>query len=480
LLLTISTTHKPATDLGYILHKNPARLQSFEMPFGAAHVFYPEATEERCTAALLLDVDPVGLVRDGRGRDADRFGLQHYVSDRPYVASSFLSVAIGRIFGTAMSGRSKERQELADAPIPLEVRLAAVAAHGGDEILGKLFEPLGYDVTAASEPLDPTFTEWGQSRYYDVRLRATVRVRDLLTHLTVLIPVLDNDKHYWVGDDEVEKLLRRGEGWLSEHPSRALISDRYLKHRRSLVRVALERLAEADEPDPDAAEEEHAAEEQVIEKPLRLQDQRLDAALEAVIASGARRVVDLGCGWGALIERLVKDRSIREILGMDVSFRALEAARRRLRLDRASATKQERVKLIHGSLIYRDSRIEGYDAAVATEVIEHLEPFRLEMFARVVFEFAAPATVILTTPNREYNQLFPFLEPGHLRHRDHRFEWTRAEFTAWVEATADAYGYIAQISGIGPVDPDHGAPSQIAVFSRISEPPNPKAPTTEP
>ena len=324
-----------------------------------------------------------------------------------------------------MSGRSKERQELADAAIPLEVRLAAVAAHGGDEILGKLFEPLGYEVTAASEPLDPTFPEWGQSRYYDLRLRATVRVRDLLTHLTVLIPVLDNDKHYWVGDDEVEKLLRRGEGWLSEHPSRALISDRYLKHRRSLVRVALERLAEADEPDPDAAEEEHAAEEQVIEKPLRLQDQRLDAALEAVTAAGAHRVVDLGCGWGALIERMVKDRSIREIFGMDVSFRALEAARRRLRLDRASATKQERVKLIHGSLIYRDSRIEGYDAAVATEVIEHLEPSRLEMFARVVFEFAVPATVILTTPNREYNQLFPFLTPGQPRHLDHRFEWTQ-------------------------------------------------------
>jgi 3' terminal RNA ribose 2'-O-methyltransferase Hen1 len=466
MLLTISTTHRPATDLGYLLHKNPAKLQAFDVSFGTAHVFYPEAKRDRCTAALLVEIDPVVMARDRRGGRADALGLRDYVTDRPYAASSFLSVAIGRVFGTAMTGRSKERQALADSPLPLEVVIPALAITGGEDVLEQLFEPLGYSVSSEGHALDPKFPDWGSSRYSDVTLRGTLRLRDLLSHLTVLIPVLDDEKHYWVGDDEVEKLLRRGEGWLGGHPARAVISRRYLKHRRSLVRAALERLAEADEPESESAEDTVAVQEEAIEKPLRLHDQRLQAAHEALTAASARRVVDLGCGEGALLERLVKVRSIERLLGLDVSIRALEKATRRLKLDRAPAAKRERIQLVHGSLIYRDRRIEGFDAAVAVEVIEHLEPFRLEMFERVVFEFAAPATVIVTTPNREYNALFPFLAAGKLRHRDHRFEWTRAEFGAWAGRAAQTYGYAVELSGIGPVDPQLGAPSQMAVFSK--------------
>ncbi len=337
MLLTISTTHQPATDLGYLLHKNPSRTQTFEVTFGVAHVFYPEKTEDCCTAALLLEIDPVAMVRERAGWSAESFGLGHYVSDRPYVASSFMSVAIGRIYGTAMTGKSKERPELAGSPLPFEVRVAAVDAHGGEEILTRLFEPLGYEVSALSRPLDPIFPEWGTSPYFDVRLKARVRLCDLLTHLVVLLPVLDNEKHYWVGDDEVEKLLRRGEGWLAGHPERDLISARYLKHRRSLIRMALERLTESDAPE-DEVDERHEAEEQALEKPIRLQDQRLDAAAAALKGLQAKRVVDLGCGQGSLILRLLKDRSFTEIVGIDVSVRALEQATRRLRLDRSSRT----------------------------------------------------------------------------------------------------------------------------------------------
>src|SRR5262245_11106948 len=106
MLLTITTTHSPATDLGYLLHKNPARTHTFDLSFGQAHIFYPEVGEERCTAALLLDIDPVGLVRGRRGPAGEGGMLEQYVNDRPYVASSFLSVAISQVFGTAMSGRS--------------------------------------------------------------------------------------------------------------------------------------------------------------------------------------------------------------------------------------------------------------------------------------------------------------------------------------------------------------------------------------
>src|SRR5580700_10503262 len=145
MLLTIATSHQPATDLGYLLHKNPARLQTEALSFGVGHVFYPEASMERCTAALLIEIDPVALVR-GRGPAGEGGQLEQYVNDRPYAANSFLSVALGRIFSTAMSGRSKERQELAESPIPLIAHLPVIAARGGEDLVKRLFEPLGYSV----------------------------------------------------------------------------------------------------------------------------------------------------------------------------------------------------------------------------------------------------------------------------------------------------------------------------------------------
>src|SRR5215216_90144 len=224
MLLTITTTHRPATDLGYLLFKNPARAQAFPLPFGEAHVFYPEATAERCTAALLLDVDPVGLVRNRRGPAGEGGSLEQYVNDRPYVASSFLSVAISRVLGSALGGRSKGKPELAAMPIPLRAKISVLPCRGGERFLRRLFEPLGYSVVAERHALDEQFSEWGESPYYTVQLNADVRLQDLLTHIYVLIPVLDNEKHYWVGDDEVEKLLKHGSGWLAAHPEKEEIT----------------------------------------------------------------------------------------------------------------------------------------------------------------------------------------------------------------------------------------------------------------
>src|SRR5689334_5645742 len=254
MLLTITTTHQPATDLGYLLHKNPARLHSFALPFGEAHVFYPEANAERCTAALLLDVDPVGLVRNRRGPAGEGGTLEQYVNDRPYVASSFLSVAISRVLASAMGGRSKHRPELADTKLPFQARISVLPCRGGENFLRRLFEPLGYQVEGERHALDNNFPEWGSSSYFTVTLTGEVRLQDLLTHIYVLVPVLDNEKHYWVGDDEVEKLLRHGSGWLSSHPEKEEITRRYLKYRRDLARDALARLTEEEAPDADAAE----------------------------------------------------------------------------------------------------------------------------------------------------------------------------------------------------------------------------------
>jgi 3' terminal RNA ribose 2'-O-methyltransferase Hen1 len=460
MLLTITTTHRPATDLGHLLHKNPERLQSFSLPFGQAHIFYPEASEERCTAALLLDVDPVGLIRRGV-----RFArLDQYVNDRPYVASSFMSVAIARVFSTALAGKSKMRPELVDTAIPLEAKLAALPSSGGEEVIRKLFEPLGYEVHAVNHPLDEQFPEWGDSRYFTATVRATVRLRELLSHLYVLIPVLDREKHYWVGEAEVEKLLRRGEGWLSRHPERELIVNRYLKYYRSLTSEALAKLLEHEEPEPDQERESREAEEEAVEEPLRLAEKRIGAVVAALRASGAKRVLDLGCGAGKLIRELMREPQFEEIVGVDISHRALEAASARLRLERLAPRQRGRVRLFQTALSYRDARLAGFDAAAVVEVVEHLDEPRLRSFERVVFAEARPSTVVVTTPNREYNVKFAGLPAGEFRHRDHRFEWTRSQYEDWAGEVAGRHGYGVRFLPVGPVDEAVGPPTQMAIF----------------
>ncbi|MGH7553566.1 MAG: 3' terminal RNA ribose 2'-O-methyltransferase Hen1 [Longimicrobiales bacterium] len=465
MLLELTTTHQPATDIGFLLHKNPARAQSFDLGFGRVHVFYPEASAERCTVALLLDVDSVGLVRGKHGPEGEG-ALPQYVNDRPYVASSFLSVAIARVFGSALKGESKERPDLVAQPIPLEARIAVLPCRGGEAFLRRLFEPLGYAVQAEAPPLDPRFPEWGQSRYFHVTLSATKRLSELLGHLYVLVPVLDDEKHYWVTQDEVEKLLRYGEGWLTAHPERELIATRYLKHQRGLVREALARLVIEEEPDPDEADEVREAEEAALEHQLSLNEQRLGAVLSVLKGSGAKRVLDLGCGEGKLVRLLLADRQFEEVVGTDVSWRALEIATERLKLDRLAPARRERVRLVHGSLMYRDARLAGYDAAAVVEVIEHLDPPRLAAFERVVFEFARPGTVVVTTPNAEYNVKWETLPAGRLRHRDHRFEWTREQFQGWASKIAERFGYVVRFLPVGDADPTVGAPTQMGVFTR--------------
>lgn len=464
MLLTITTTYQPATDLGYLLHKNPGRLQSFSLPFGLAHVFYPEATVERCTAALLLDIDAVRLVRNRNRSQAQ----EQYVNDRPYVASSFLSVAIADVFGSALNGHCVKYPDLVKTPLPLQVQLAVVPSrNGGEAWLKRLFEPLGYMVTVAPHLLDETYSEWGDSPYFTVTLDVTCCLSDLLTHLYVLMPVLDNDKHYWIGDDEVEKLLRRGKDWLQTHPEREQITYRYLKHRRDLARTAIARLTVEEESEQDVTEMSANIEETAIEQPISLHEQRLQAVIAVLQQSGAKRVLDLGCGEGKLLKLLLQDASFASILGLDVSYRALEMARSRLHLDRLQERQKERIKLLHGALTYRDKRLQGYDAAAVVEVIEHLDPPRLAAFERVLFEFAHPTTVVITTPNAEYNVKFETLSAGQFRHKDHRFEWARQQFQDWAQAVAERSGYAVRFLPIGSEDATVGAPTQMAVFSTL-------------
>jgi 3' terminal RNA ribose 2'-O-methyltransferase Hen1 len=459
MLLTISTTHQPATDLGYLLFKHPDKCQAFNLAFGTAQVFYPEASDTKCTAALVLDINPVDLARGKAG--AKRQTLEAYVSDRPYAASSFLSVAISQVFRTAMTGRCEQKQAVADMPMPLVAKIPVLPSRGREGFLRGLFEPLGYEVSVRRLALDETFPDWGNSSYYDVELSHTIKLCDLLSHLHVMIPVLDDDKHYYVNEDEIEKLLRHGEGWLSTHPLKEEITSRYLKRQRGLTRDALAQIAVeeviAETPDLETQEE-------IIEKPISLNQQRMETVVAALKANGVQKIVDLGCGEGKLLKLLLKEPTFQEILGMDVTYKSLEFAQERV-LDKLPTHQKGRLQLIQGSLNYRDARIAGYDAATVIEVIEHMELDRLKAFERVLFEFAKPKMAIVTTPNVEYNVKFENLPVGKLRHPDHRFEWTRSEFQTWAQLIGDRYKYSVEFSSIGDIDLEVGSPTQMAIFT---------------
>lgn len=279
----------------------------------------------------------------------------------------------------------------------------------------------------------------------------------MLAHLYILLPVLDGSrKPYFLDETEVAKLLRRGVGWMETHPERDLIVRRYLQ-LRSLIEQAGERLGI-----PAAPPRQH------------VHDERLDRVAELLKASGAARVLDLGCGEGKLLSRLLPDAQFLQLTGLDVSARSLEFARCWLKLDDRPELEQ-RLSLLHGPLTYCDARLRGYDAAALVEVIEHLDLARLDTLSANVFGDAQPRTVIVTTPNREYNAVFA--EAGSpqsvstspdLRHADHRFEWTRAEFESWAQSAATQYGYAVRFEGVGEVHPDFGALTQVGVFERLT------------
>jgi 3' terminal RNA ribose 2'-O-methyltransferase Hen1 len=376
-----------------------------------------------------------------------------------------MSVAIAQVYGSALQGQSKERQALAETAIPLTAHLAVVPCQGGEEVLRRLFAPLGYTVTAESHLLDENYPEWGKSSYFTVTLSAILPLSDLLSHLYVLIPVLDSEKHYWIGDDEVEKLIRHGEGWLANHPERDFITRRYLKHKK-LVRAALAQLMEEEIPDPDTSEESSTQQEIEIERTLSLHEQRLGVVMAVLKNAGAQSVLDLGCGEGRLLQVLLAERSFTKITGMDVSHRALEIASERLHLERLPAMQRQRIELFQGALTYRDERLSGYDAVALVEVVEHLDASRLASFERVLFQFAQPKLIVCTTPNAEYNVKFPTLPAGKFRHKDHRFEWTRLEFENWANNVATRFNYTVRFLPVGSEDPVVGAPSQMGIFSR--------------
>lgn len=460
MLVSITYAGPDATDLGYLLHKHPDKVQTFETATGQAHVFYTEAVADRCTAVMLMEVDSIALARNRQlrgGRDAN--SLDDYVNDRPYAASSMTAVALGQLFGTAMTGRRDARPGLAASAIPLEIALTAVPTKDGAGLATRLFSPLGFDVVEEPIPQDSNYPQWGDSKYVNLQLTGTLQLAAALRQIYVLLPVMDDSKHYWVGNDEVGKLLRAGTGWLSDHPERALITQRYLAHQQGMVDDATLLLAPAAVP---AGRDD--GEPRVASLPLYRV--RADAVMQALRDVGASRVADVGCGEGALLRNLLADPSFSRIIGTDVAATALARAEVLLNLNELSLGQRDRVRLLHSSVTYIDDRLQGLDAVVLMEVIEHIEPDRLPSVVENVFGQAQPRAVVVTTPNVDYNPLYPGLAAGGARHSDHRFEWTRQEFQEWANGVCEAHGYEVEFRGVGAPDPVAGTHTQLALFRK--------------
>jgi len=479
MLLTITAEGENAAALSFLMHKHPDKLQQVELSVGAAYIFYPECGKEKVTAALLLDIDPIGMVRNAKNFAGKDFLLGQYVNDRPYVASSFMSSAISKAFSSAMNGSCKEHPKFIDMPLALTAKISVLPApRGGELLIKRLFEPLGYTVEAERHLLDTQFSEWGYGKYFTLTLKNTLPLKDLLSHLYVLIPVLDTEKHYFITQNEVEKLLQKGKGWLEQHPEREIIVSRYLINLKSLVRSAFEVLQAAEEgiiPDTDNETEQDeltkiedtaAAHTQLQKaKKERLHDIRLKLVAEKLKQSGAASVIDLGCGDGKLLRLLLKEKQFTRIAGTDVSYSELEKSQDKLHWNEMPEKQRERLSLFQSSLTYRDKRFSGFDAAAVVEVIEHLDPNRLPALEKSLFTYAKPQTIVLTTPNREYNVRYENLSAGKVRHSDHRFEWTRSEFAAWAERVARENNYTVAFFPVGEEEENIGAPSQMAVFT---------------
>lgn len=463
-----------ASDLGFLLHKNPYNVHDFTLSFGRAHVFYPQSSDESCTATLFAELDGIDIVKNYRMPKGNSRELKQYVNDRPYSVNSFFTVALSRVYRTAMGGTCNKQPELVKRDLPLSVHLPVLPSRGGEILIRNLFEPLGYEVSVRQYDFDADLQDWGASPYFDVTISNQIRLSELLKHLYVLIPVLDNDKHYWVGFDEVDKLIRNGKDWIPDHPQKNLIVSRYLKKQGSLTRKALAEFQveesalktedDSDLDDSQVQERRSQAEEDQLEKKVRLNDLRIEKIARTIADLDVSSVMDLGCGEGKYLREYLKIQKLNKIIGVEVSTAVLDRAEQRLKIDRMPERVREKISLLQGSLTYKDQRLKSMDLATCIEVIEHIDEDRLDAFAESVFGFAKPKYAIITTPNVEYNVTFENMPEGKLRHNDHRFEWDRKTFQNWCQNICDKYNYKVSYDAIGEEHEEYGAPTQMALF----------------
>lgn len=431
MLFTLRVTGPQAADLAVLIDKSPDKLHSTRLPFGMAHVFFPEVASDAATMALVLDVEAVHWTSNG---SSDGFATTN---------SAMMSVAISRALGTALAARAPQRPELVSAVLPVEVCLSSLAVKRGSTDAQALFGPLGYDVTVEETACGSSVATDEDLVRQTVRLKKLCPLYEVLSHLYVLGPLLDGHVRDRVLDGERESLLVHAEGAARGHASSERIMSAHAARRTSETALAFRRLAAVDSVGAQTTGEG-------LSQLSQLDDARADAIVLELREAAAHTVVDLGCGDGKLLARLVREKALTKIVGFDVAHLALEAAASRMKLDRRGAKKSERIDLWHGSLYYSDARLSGFDAAVLADVVQYLPQERLAEMERVVFQQACPNTVVV-------------MLNGAKRDEDASADgWSAKRFDAWASGVSERSGY--RIRLLSPGSSQQAI--RMAVFSK--------------
>lgn len=495
--LAIKATGEGAKMLSFLLSKNPQNLYDRSEKGYRVRLTYTVFTDTEVEAVLIVTPDPVELVKNS----PDVYDITQYINDREFVTSSLFCSYARSALGTALNGRPKEEySEWVNHAFNLTISFGPVASDLPDAVINDLFEYLGYEVTIERGQADYRFQlkERSSARFISISGLSTVQAA--LKQLFVLIPVLDNYKHYYLSEQEIDKLQRYGEGWLDRHPLRELIIKRSLRFQDLIDQAALiygdkrweqpaegynvwkpavgreeiaktaeikgiEELEELEELDGiDEAERLDGESARESAPFVSLNEQRYQAIVKIVENIPAKQtLVDFGAGEGKLSVRLGFIPGVKEILAVEPTERAQLRAIERF--DKA-ARREAFVKPIPvwGSLFYYDERLRCKDVMILCEVIEHIDEYRLPGTMECLFKEYQPKTLIVTTPNAEYNAFYQM--PEKMRHKDHRFEWTRQEFSEWCNGWANLYPYEVQIEGIGDQTEEYGQPTQTAIFTR--------------
>ncbi|MGE6488602.1 3' terminal RNA ribose 2'-O-methyltransferase Hen1 [Paenisporosarcina sp. NPDC076898] len=443
--LSIQASGDNVQAISYLLSKNPNNLYERNHKGHLVRLFYSKFTETELEVTIFVTPDPIELVKN----NSNSYDITHYINDREFAVSSIFCSFIRSALGTALNGQPKEEHLMwVNHPFSFNFEFGPVVSSLSDEKLMNLFEPIGYEVTINRPEIEYSFPIKTKSSARYLSIKGMKTLQEGLRHLFVLIPVIDNYKHYFIDEKEIEKLERYGEGWLDQHPLRDLIYRQALRFKEIYSLV-----------------ENSSKDEKKVEpvKKVRLNELRYEKIVNTVSQMKPRSVIDFGSGEGKLSVQLGFVEGITEILAVEPSEAASLKA-----LERFNKVKNKEKfvipELLWGSLFYYDERLKDKDVIILCEVIEHIDETRLPKAMDTLLDDYQPPALIITTPNREYNELYDMEE--HLRHNDHRFEWTRAEFRQWCTERNHSNDYELQFDGIGEEHASHGFPTQMCIFKR--------------
>ncbi|WP_342431763.1 3' terminal RNA ribose 2'-O-methyltransferase Hen1 [Neobacillus sp. FSL H8-0543] len=442
--LSLTVRGTGAETVSYLIAKNPTNLYERNEKGFKVRLVYPTFTNDEAEFLIYVQPDPIDLARNS----AEKYDITSYINDREFAVSSIFVSAIRKALGTALNGKpDEEYTEWVDHPFVMELNFGPVATDLNDREIEDLFKPIGYKVTIESGV--STFREKSSAKFITITGEQTVQ--NALKHISTLIPVIDNYKHYFIDEREVEKLDRYGDDWLESHPAKLLILKRALRYQSLIVKSKFYHREQSTKG--------------IVEQPkVRLNEQRYDAIVNYIKGLPNREtIVDLGAGEGKLSVQFGFIDGVKEILSIEPSSKSRVKAIKRFQEENDKERYIE-PKSLAGSLYYFDERLQNKDIIVLCEVIEHIDEHRLPNIFKTIVNDYRPRILIVTTPNQEYNVVYEM--DDEMRHDDHRFEWTRAEFREKCEQWTKDSSYQVSFQGIGEEIESYGQPTQMAIFRR--------------